>query len=76
MSTTDHVYEAGEIVLFEDVPALILEVHENGILLISEFPGMSAYIGTQHSKLAPMTERPGPAFARRIAELRAYKWRN
>ena len=63
----------GDIVLFDGVPAIILETRPSGSLMISTFAGIESYIGTQHGGLAPFTdEDPSPVFAARIAELREF----
>lgn len=74
MSDTNTAYARGQAVFFDGVPAVILEAdNAAGTLHLAHYAGMSSYIGTQHSKLAPLDEDAiWPFQAERIAEIRAY----
>jgi hypothetical protein len=71
MSTT---YSRGDVVSLDGTPAVVLAVIEGkgaDTLLVSRFPGMSAYIGAEHSGLSAL-EGAGKTFADRVDEIRAY----
>lgn len=67
-------YKRGQAVHFRDVPAVILSHRARaGQLEIATFAGMTSWIGTQHSQIAPLDESEiSPVFAARIAEIRTY----
>lgn len=67
-------YARGQAVFFDEVPAVILDADNvRGTLHIATHAGLSHYIGTQNSKLAPLDETTiWPFQAERIAEMRAY----
>lgn len=67
-------YKRGTTVLFDGVPAVVLESDWDAeALTIATHAGMQSIIGMRHSKLTPLDESTiGPVFAERIAELRAY----
>lgn len=68
-------YQKGDVVLFDGTPAVVIDVSAKyaGQLTISQFPGMSSIIGDVHSKLGELDGWSiSPAFAERVAEIRAY----
>lgn len=75
MTTTPATaYAVGQAVFFDEAPAVVLEAdNERGTLTVARHAGISSYIGTRHSGLAPLDESSiWPFQAERIAEIRAY----